>query len=323
MIQPLDALVGLCTLPWVNNNLHDHKPGKGNRNNLLGSVQSIIFRWEVFSLAVLLYIGLFLRHPNFSTCLASKESQGKNSVCLEDLKKEHGQENKGCFAGCDFAKLEWCFILFKCEIRHTTTNLQSKPRTHWERQRRWFYNILPDHNIVFSGVGYFTAGYITAAFLSGVVQSREAKGQGGDERGAEVGTPSSWTLNWHWDKLKSKQNCPCLYKQLDCTLREDKGMKLCPYKVTLIFYLSNKKKHRREVRGRWRKNTQVLRPEKWKTKFGKDRNTCTWSTQKTPLNTAYFSIETNMEYCCQWHAHLCENLVFKLSVWQPVKIIVK
>lgn len=243
-------------------------------------MQSIIFRWEVFSLAVLLYIGLFLRHPNFSTCLASKESQSKNSVCLEDLKKKSmGRKTRDvcwmwfCKAGVVFYSLQILTNIFCCEIQHTTTNLQSKPRTHWERQRRWFYNILPDHNTVFSGAGYFTA-----AFLSGVVQSREAKGQGGDERGAEVGAPSSWTLNWHWNKLKSKQNCPCLYKQLDCTLREDKGMKLCPYKVTLIFYLSNKKKHRREVRGRWRKNTQVLRPEKWKTKFGKDRNTCRWST---------------------------------------------
>lgn len=55
----------------------------------------------------------------------------------------------------------------------------------------------------------------------------------------------SRTLHWHLNKLKSKQNSSCLYKQLDCTLIEDKGMKLCPYKVTLIFYLSNKKKHRR------------------------------------------------------------------------------
>lgn len=56
---------------------------------------------------------------------------------------------------------------------------------------------------------------------------------------------SSRTVHWHLNKLKSKQNCSCLYKQLDCMLTEDKGMKLCPYKVTLIFYLSNKKKHRR------------------------------------------------------------------------------
>lgn len=152
-----------------------------------------------------------------------------------------------------------------------------------------------------------------------VVQSKEAKGPGGDKTGAEVGTPSSRTLNWHSNKLRSKQNCSCLYKQLDCTLREDKGMKRCPYKVMLIFYLSNKKKHRREVRGCWRKNTQVLRTEKWKTKFNKDRNICRWSIQKTPL----FSIKINMEYCCQWHAHLCENLIFKLSVWQPTKITIK
>lgn len=157
-----------------------------------------------------------------------------------------------------------------------------------------------------------------------VVQSQEAKGQGGDKSRAEVGTPSSRTLNWHSNKLKSKQNCSCLYKQLDCTLREDKGMKLCPYKVMLIFYLSNKKKHRREVRGCWRKNIQVLRPEKWKTKFSKDRNICRWSTQKkNPLNTTYFSMKINMEYCCQWHAHLCKNLIFKLSVWQSIKITVK
>lgn len=36
------------------------------------------------SLALLLYIGLFLRHLNFSKCLASKESQGKNFVCLDN-----------------------------------------------------------------------------------------------------------------------------------------------------------------------------------------------------------------------------------------------
>lgn len=68
---------------------------------------------KYFSLALLLYIGLFPRHPNFSKCPASKESQGKNSVCLDDLKKDHGQENKGCSAGCSFAELEGCFILFK------------------------------------------------------------------------------------------------------------------------------------------------------------------------------------------------------------------
>lgn len=68
---------------------------------------------KYFSLALLLYIGLFLRHPNFTKCLASKESQGKNSVCLDNLKKDHGQENKGCFAGCNSAMLEGCFILFK------------------------------------------------------------------------------------------------------------------------------------------------------------------------------------------------------------------
>lgn len=68
---------------------------------------------KYFSLALLLYIGLFPRHPNFSKCPASKESQGKNSVCLDDLKKDHRQENKGCSAGCSFAELEGCFILFK------------------------------------------------------------------------------------------------------------------------------------------------------------------------------------------------------------------
>jgi len=76
------------------------------------------------------------------------------------------------------------------------------------------------------------------------------------------------------NKLKSKQNSSCLYKQLDCTLTEDKGMKLCPYKVTLIFYLSNKEKHRRGSEAAEEKNIQVLRPEKWKTKFNADKSIC-------------------------------------------------
>lgn len=63
-------------------------------------------------------------------------------------------------------------------------------------------------------------------------------------QGVRGHTHGSRTLHRHLNKLKSKQNCSCLYKQLDCTVTEDKGMKLCPYKVTLIFYLSNKEKHR-------------------------------------------------------------------------------
>lgn len=117
---------------------------------------------KYFSLALLLYIGLFLRHPNFSKCLASKESQGKNSVCLGDLKKDNRQESKWCFAGCNFAKLEGCFILFKSNpdqcilLWHLTHNNKplSKPHPYWERQRRWFYNILPGHNLLFPGAGY-------------------------------------------------------------------------------------------------------------------------------------------------------------------------
>lgn len=242
-------------------------------------MQSIIFRWEVFSLAVLLYIGLFLRHPNFSTCLASKESQSKNSVCLEDLKKRAWAGKQGMFAGCDFAKLEWCFTLFKSWPTYFAVKSNTQQQTfnqslvHTEKDREGDFTIFSQ-----TTTQYFLGLVILLLHFCLVLYKAERQRDKEVTRGAEVGAPSSWTLNWHWNKLKSKQNCPCLYKQLDCTLREDKGMKLCPYKVTLIFYLSNKKKHRREVRGRWRKNTQVLRPEKWKTKFGKDRNTCRWST---------------------------------------------
>lgn len=255
--QPLesDALVGLYSLPRGNGVLHDQ--AKGIEITHLNLCNQWSLGEKYFSLALLLYIGLFLRHPNFAKCLASKESQGKDSVCLDDLKKDHRQENKGCFAGCNFTMLEGCFILLKSNpdqdillwnLTHSSKAL-SKPHTYWERQRRWFYNILPDHNIVLSGWLC-----IIATFVYDVC--KEAKGQG-DKSRAEVGTPTR-TFNWHSNKLKSKQNCPCLYKQLDCTLWEDNGMKLCPYKVTLIFYLSNKKKHRREVGGCWReKNPSV------------------------------------------------------------------
>lgn len=260
---------------------------------MLESVQSIISRWKVLQPSIAALYWTVSEASEFLQVSCFQGISGQEFCLpwqLKKKKRETRQENKWCFAGCNFAKLEGCFILFTSNpdqhillwnLTHNNKPL-SKPHPNWERQRRWFYNILPDHNILFSG-----AGHILLLHLC-VVLYKEGKGQGGDKSRAEVGTPSSRTLNWHSNKLKSKQNCSCLYKQLDCTLREDKGMKLCPYKVMLIFYLSNKKKHRREVRGCWRKNTQVLRPEKLKTKFNKDRNICRWSTQKTPPKHSLF-----------------------------------
>lgn len=145
----IPPLVGLYSLPWVTGILHDHKRAKGIEITRLNLCNPLSLGEKYFSWALLPYIGLFLRDLNFSKCLASKESQGKNSVCLDDLKKNTtGRKTSDVLL--DAILQSWRGVLFSsnriltnifcCEIWHTTTSLYQS-HIHIERDREGDFTI--------------------------------------------------------------------------------------------------------------------------------------------------------------------------------------
>lgn len=123
----IPPLVGLYSLPWVTGILHDHKRAKGIEITRLNLCNPLSLGEKYFSWALLLYIGLFLRDLNFSKCLASKESQGKNSVCLDDIKKRQRAGKQAMFCWMQSCKAGGVF--YSLQIKSWPTYFAVKSDT--------------------------------------------------------------------------------------------------------------------------------------------------------------------------------------------------
>lgn len=231
-------------------------------NNMPESGQWLIFQKKSTSILHFSFTLDSFWRIHISKFPASKEDEGKSSVCLDHLEKTMGKR-EGCFAGHIIAKLEGHFAsikswstMFSYKIWHSNEPLPENERNREENFTMIFkaetqcfvlWETLSTPSCAIQGMAMEPATHFYCGWLRGSTVllprckgMRRGKDTGGGE-GEEGVKDNSRTLHWHLNKLESKQNCSCLYKQLDCTLTEYEGMKPCPYKVTLIFtYLTQR-----------------------------------------------------------------------------------